>query len=56
MNNIDDLKGDLCLYHFEESDFSCNILIQRICHLVNSFGIFELKMRVTLFTEKVLLG
>ena len=41
MNSFDELKGDLCLYHFDEHDYSSTSWVQRIEFLVNPFGIFE---------------
>ncbi|KMT19472.1 hypothetical protein BVRB_1g010990 [Beta vulgaris subsp. vulgaris] len=41
MNTIDELKGELCLYHFDEHDYSSTSWVQRIANLVNPFGIFE---------------
>ncbi|KMS95551.1 hypothetical protein BVRB_007140 [Beta vulgaris subsp. vulgaris] len=38
---MDELKGDLCLYHFDELDCSSSNWVQRLDFLINPFGIFE---------------
>ncbi|XP_057250045.1 peptidyl-prolyl cis-trans isomerase FKBP62-like [Beta vulgaris subsp. vulgaris] len=41
MNSMDELKGELCLYHFDELDCSSTSWVQRLDFLLNPFGIFE---------------
>ncbi|KMS96588.1 hypothetical protein BVRB_8g201580 [Beta vulgaris subsp. vulgaris] len=41
MNNMDELKGELCLYHFDELDCSSTSWVQRLDFVINPFGIFE---------------